>query len=454
MNIAIITGEASGDRAGAQLAQEIRQLRPDAVLWGTGGKFLRDAGVEVLVDSSRWGVIGVASGLAVLPRIMEARGRLHRELKERKPDVLIPVDAGAFNVGFGQIQGLCPWTREHLPQTRILYYFPPGSWRKTLKGSPLARMTDKVATPFPWSETELRRFGVDATFVGHPLLDLVKPSGSPEAFTGKYGIQTEQPLVGLLPGSRKQEIEQILPLQLAAASIIHQRVVGVQFALGLAPTVDKELVLRYIEEERVAQREREDAEKRQAREDRQGTALPGAIPIPVEGGRNAGTLPDIARRQREWIRRAVDMPASHGDFPLVLIEDATYDLMAASDALLITSGTATLEAAILGKPMVITYRMEPRNLINHIEYMLVKKRMPEFVGMPNILAGREICPEFIQDRATPEALAEAIIALLLEPERMLQMRSALHEATAQLGEPGGAARTARMVVELAEQGAR
>src|SRR5579862_7626664 len=122
MQIAIITGEASGDRTGAQLAREIRRLRPDAQLWGTGGKYLRDAGVEVLVDSSRWGVVGLASGLKVLPRVMEARSRLHRELKTRRPDVLVPIDAGAFNVDFGPIQGLCPWTRQHLPDTRILYY--------------------------------------------------------------------------------------------------------------------------------------------------------------------------------------------------------------------------------------------------------------------------------------------------------------------------------------------
>lgn len=451
MQVAIITGEASGDRAGAQLATEIRRLRPDAVIWGTGGKHMRAAGVDLLVDTSRWGVIGLAAALPLLPKMLAARASVLRELLRRKPDVLIPIDAGAVNLGFAGIQGICPWTRKHLPQTRILYYFPPGSWRRTLKGSPLAAITDKVASPFPWNATELSRFGVDATFVGHPLLDLVKPSEPGADFAEKYGINREQPVVGLVPGSRPQEIANILPVQLAAASIIHQRVAGVQFVIPLAPTVDREVVIREVERERDERQRRQAEEKERDEEDRANAMPVGAVPIPVEGGKNVGAPVDLERRRQEWLKRAIDLPPSHGDFPLVIVDDATYDVMALSDVLLITSGTATLEAAILGKPMVITYRLEMTNPVNQIEYFLVKKNLPEHIGMPNILAGREICPEYVQDAATPEALAEEIISLLLEPDRMLHMKADLQETISQLGEPGGAARTAKMVVELAEQ---
>lgn len=444
MQIAIITGEASGDRVGGQLAQEILRLRPDAKIWGTGGKYLREGGAEVVIDSTRWGVVGIAAAVGLLPRILAARSQLHTALLQRRPDVLIPVDAGAFNVGFPLIEGLCPWARRKLPDTKILYYFPPGSWRRTLKNSSLAGLADKVATPFPWSETELRRFGVDAIFVGHPLLDIVHPSGTMAAFADKHGIDPERPIVGILPGSRSQEIERILPVQLAAARIIHQRVHGVQFVLALAPTVDREEIIAHVERARKAA-----LPKPNLRPHTDDDAnRPGAVPIPV-GGNGSVKLDDFARRQADWLRRAADMPTSSntGHFPLAIIAEETYDLMAASDVLMCTSGTATLEAAILGRPMVIMYRMSAVNLL---EYQFVKKRMPRYIGMPNLLAEREICPELVQDAATPEAVAQAIVGLLLEPDTLQRMRKDLRAAVKLLGEPGGAARTAQMVIGLAE----
>jgi lipid-A-disaccharide synthase len=442
MQIAIITGEASGDRVGGQLAQEIRRLHPSATIWGTGGKFLRDAGAEVVIDSTRWGVVGVAAAIGLLPRILAARRQLHSILLQRRPDVLIPVDAGAFNIGFPGIEGLCPWTRRRLPETRILYYFPPGSWRRTLKGSSLGALADKVATPFPWSETELRRFGVDATFVGHPLLDLVHPSGPLKTFAEKHGIDPERPIVGILPGSRSQEITHILPAQLAAARIIHQRVHGVQFVLALAPTVDREEVIAHVEKVR-----RTEAPNPALRcHEDEGTNRPGAVPIPV-GGNGVPKTDDFGRRQADWLRRAAELPPPSGDFPLAIIEEATYDLMGLSDVLICASGTATLEAAILGRPMVIMYRLAQSNWL---EYQFVKKKLPRFIGMPNILAEREICPELIQEKATPENIADAIVGLLLEPDTLQRMRVDLRATVKLLGELGGATRTAQMAIELAQ----
>lgn len=445
MQIAIIAGEASGDRVGGQLAREIRRLRPDAHFWGAGGTHLREAGVETLVDASRWGVVGIASGLKILPRVLAARAGLHRELARRKPDLIIPIDAGAFNIGFAGIQGLCPWVRAHLPQTRILYYFPPGSWRRTLKATPLVQLADLVATPFSWSETELTRLGANAVFVGHPLLDLVKPTESAETFAARYGVDRERPLVALLPGSRAGEITHLLPVQLAAASIIHRRVPGTQFLLGLAPTVDRDTVVRFVERER-RERAAQTASNgpKTSGERTQSNKGRASIPVPAEGGAPLG---DTTRRQSEWIRRAAEMPPPNGDFPLAIVEAATYDTIAAADVALVTSGTATLETAILGKPMVISYKMAS---INKIEYQLAKARLPAHIGMPNILAGRRIVPEFIQEAATPDALASEVIGLLLEPERMLRMKADLREAVSHLGEEGGAARVARLAVALAE----
>ncbi len=453
MQIAIISGEASGDRVGAQLAREIRRLRPEWHLFGTGGKHLRDAGVELLIDSSRWGVVGVAQGLALLPKILSASSDLKGLLLRRKPSLIIPIDAGAFNLGFAGMQGLCPWARQHLPDAAILYYFPPGSWRRTLKRTSLKENADLVATPFPWSQSELTRLGVNARFVGHPLLDLVSPSEPPATFADRFGIETEHPVVGLFPGSRRAEIEHILPAQLMAAEVIRRRVPGVQFLIALASTVDREAVFRQVEKYQAFLRAKQTHEiesgeiERRLREWEEATGIGGGR-VPVSADGQFAAPEDLVRRQKAWIQKASGLPEPEGPLPLVLVEDMAYDVMTASDVVIMASGTATLEAAILGKPMVILYKM---SRWNKPQYWLVRKSLPPFIGLPNLLADKRIVPEFVQDDATPDALAESVIDYLLEPDRMLRTREDLAAVRALLGQPGGAARTAQLAVDLVEQ---
>jgi len=435
MQVAISAGEASGDRAGSQLASELRALCPEASLWGIGGSCMRAAGVDLLFDSTRFSAIGVAAGLALLPRLLRERRKVYAEILRRRPDVLVAIDAGAFHLGFGPWEGLCPFVRRNLPDTQILVYFPPGSWRRQLRGTTLNRAAHRVATPFPWSETELKRLGVDATFVGHPMLDLAKPSAPPSELVNRYGIDDNHPVIGLLPGSRRQEIREILPVLFDAAAQIHCRVPGVQFVVALAPGVRRETIEAAREEARHRWRARQ---RSQPKDKRPGDSLgPRTVVVPVEGRTS-----DLARKNRAWFERSGDLPGD-GDFPLLVVEDATYDVMAVSDLLLTASGTATLEAAIMGKPMVIVYR-----LAHELEYRLVRSRIPAHIGMPNLLADRRICPELLQADANPEAIASEAIGLLLEPERMIRMRADLKAATASLGEPGGARRTAQMVLEM------
>lgn len=433
MNIAIIAGEASGDRVGGQLARELLTLAPNARLWGAGGKFLREAGVELVQETSGFGVVGIASAIGLLPKMVAARKKLLMELRRRQPDVIVAIDAGAVHLGFGPWEGILPWARKHLPNTKLLYYFPPGSWRRTLKYTTLGPVTDAVASPFEWNASELKRLGVNATWVGHPLLDLVKPSEPTEAFAARYGLDLDHPIVGLLPGSRKQEIRHILPVQLQAASLIHRRVPGVQFVLALAPTVDRNEVvacLERIRHQRIEQPERHS-----------GPKLPDNIVVAE------GSAEELIRRQNAWIERAGGEPGD-GNFPLVIVEGATYDVMAVSDALISTSGTATLEAAILKKPMVIVYKLGPENAL---EAHLARKKIP-IIGMPNLLAERMICPEFIQEDCKPEPIAQEVIGMLLEPDRLMAMREGLVDTMKLLGESGGAARAAKMVLELANRG--
>ncbi|MFM7320129.1 MAG: lipid-A-disaccharide synthase [Armatimonadota bacterium] len=439
MEVAISTGEASGDRAGGQLAREILALRPGTRIWGVGGSGLRAAGVEVFAESTRFAAIGVSAALPMLPRMLAERRRVFAEVLRRRPDVLVAIDAGAFHLGFGPWEGLCPFVRRRLPSTRILYYYPPGSWRRTLRSTTLGSAADCVATPFPWSETELRRLGVDARFVGHPLLDLVHPSAAPHEIASRYGVDLDHPVIGLFPGSRAQEIRTLLPVLFDAAARIHRRVPGVQFLLGLAPTVSRATVLE--ERERARWRWRRERERSAGATAARRGPDARAVPVPVAGPPDATT-----RRQKAWIERAGGAPGD-GDFPLAIVEGATYDVMSVSDILLCTSGTATLEAAILAKPMVIVYKLGRGH---EIEYRLIRKRLPAHVGMPNLLADRRICPELLQDDANPDSIASEAIALLLEPERLIRMREDLRNAVACLGEPGGAARTARIAIELVE----
>lgn len=432
LNVAIVAGEASGDRAGGQLARELLLRLPEAKIWGAGGKYLRDAGAEVVVETSRFGVVGIASAVRQLPKMLGARKKLLAELAKRKPDLIVAVDAGAVQLGIGPWEGILPWARKNLPDAKLLYFFPPGSWRRALTRTSLGPVTDAVASPFEWNARELTRLGVrNVHWVGHPLLDLAQPSQPATEFADRYGIDLDRPVVGLLPGSRFQEIRHILPAQLEAAAQIHRRVPGVQFVLALAPSVDRAEVVKALE--RVRHRRVE-----QPKSERAGGISGIPIALPAEG-----SAEELARRQKAWIERAGGDPGD-GNFPLVIVEDGTYDVMNVSDALICTSGTATLEAAILKKPLVIVYKFGVENLL---EARLVQKKTP-IVGMPNLLAERFIVPELIQENCTPEKISSEIIDLLLEPERLIQMKSDLGEAVKLLGAPGGAGRTADLAVEL------
>ena len=435
MRIAITAAEASGDRVAGQLARELLRLSPGCEIYGSGGAWLREAGGEVVVDASAFGVIGIAAGLALLPQMLAARHHLLAELRRRPPDVLIPIDAGAFHMGFGPIQGLVPWVRKNLPQTKILYYFPPGSWHKTLRYTPLRGQVDAVASPFPWNASELNRLGVRAEFVGHPLLDLVHPSQPLADFAKQYGLDTDKPIVGLVPGSRAQELDTILPVQLGAALQIAQRLPGVQFLIALAPTVDRAQV------EWALKAALRNPSPSRAHEKNFLTDSTLRQPVLAEG-----SAEELARRQREWIEQA----RSHQNHPptippFAIVENATYDVLAACDALICKSGTTTLEAAILGKPMVIVYKLSRANTL---QLALIRKTLPKFVGMPNLIAGEEICRELLQEEATPEGIASEVLGLLLDPDRIARMRRDLGQVRAQLGKPGGAERTAQLALSL------
>lgn len=379
ISIAISAGESSGDLSGAFLASELRKLRPDLHIWGAGGPKMRDAGVEIAVNMTNGGTIGIAETFKALPTFAARYFQVRFALLNRRPDIFVPIDFGAFNTRLAQV------ARKHgIP---VVYYFPPSSWRKRPKNAPkLIVCGGKVITPFPWSAKLLGDAGVDARFVGHPLIDVVKPSKPREDFIRELDLQTSLPTIGLLPGSRSHEIREHMEPMIEAAEIIHRELGGAQFIIGAAWG---------------------------------------------------------SERMRDRIAAA---SLGKDDFPVIrVVERRTYDCMAASDLLITASGTATLEAALLSVPMVIIYR---GSAIMRLEYNLRRSCLEDFIGMPNIIADRGVCPEMLNEDVTSEKVADIALSLLKDKTKLREMKAALDEVRAQLGEPGAIARAANAVLEM------
>ncbi|HLV78711.1 MAG TPA: hypothetical protein VKT32_00475, partial [Chthonomonadaceae bacterium] len=401
MNIAIFSGELSGDRIGGGLAEELRRLAPEAALWGLGSEAMRTAGVELLADSAAWGAIGVTEAVSKIPLLLLRIAPLvRRALSERRPDVVVLIDFGAFNVRvarFCKQMGL-----------KVCYYFPPGSWRRRgTSGAELARITDLLAVPFPWSAERFRALGANAVCVGHPLLERVHPQMSRAEFAAKFGMDAAQPILGLLPGSRRHEVTHLMPALLGAARRLYREVPAAQFVIGLAPSIPTEEMRRYLTQQadaagrltdlwheivqeaetKVLQPVARTAGSLSAQSGRPMLVTAGGLLVPEEDLQKEMD----ARRRSEQLRAQAELALP----PIVMAEGLTYDVMAHSDLLLICSGTATLEAAICGTPMVIVYR---GSWLLGQEWRLRggSKKIPH-IGLPNILAERTIVPELIQD---------------------------------------------------------
>lgn len=379
--IAISAGEASGDLYGANLATEVSKLLPNVHLFGGGGSRMQDAGVELIINTTGGGTMGVAETLKTLPVILTKYLRLKGEIIRRKPDLFVPIDFGAFNVRLAKA------LRAHHGIDNVVYYFPPSSWRRRPRNADeLRECGGKVVTPFPWSADFLRAEGVDAHFVGHPILDLAKPTRTREEFLQFAGLAPDYRTIGLFLGSRSHEISSHFDPVMEAAGIISERMNGAQFVVGAAGNW----------------------QGLQRRVDRYAAPRPG--------------------------------------FPKVrVVEKAGYDCMAYSDVLIATSGTATMEAAIIGTPMVIIYR---GTWIMQWEYVVRNYTLESYIGLPNIIAGREICPEILGKDVTGERLADEVMAIMSDPEKEQTMREEFKLVRQELGEPGGIPRAAKTILQL------
>jgi lipid-A-disaccharide synthase len=371
--IMIVAGEASGDLHGGNLVLAMKALQPALVFYGVGGRKMEDAGVELIADCADMAVVGLTEVITRLSFILKIMGRLKALMKSMRPDLVILIDYPDFNLPLARAA-----KRYGI---KVFYYISPQVWAWRKGRVALIRdRVDRMAVILPFEEDLYRKAGVKVTFVGHPLLDVVKRTYSDEEAGKRFGLKEGSKTVALLPGSRHSEVTRILPAMIGAAEILSRQLAGIQFIMPLAETLDEEFVRQII---------------------------------------------------------------GSGVMEIKIVRDEIYDVVGAADAAIVTSGTATLETALLLTPMVIVYSVSP--LSYHIGRVLIDV---ENIGLVNIIAGRRIVPELIQEAASPERMAEEVMAILKSRSRQEDMIGDLATIRERLGRPGAAVRAAEMALEL------
>jgi len=303
-----------------------------------------------LFDTSRSSAIGIVqASKLILPGLVIER-KAQQRAKNSPPDLAVAVDFGAFNLR------IAPYLRSlSIP---VAYWFPPGSWRRTTPSERILSAADYFISPYPWYAESLREAGANADFLGHPLLDQVRPKLTRDDFMARMGLAQDSELIALLPGSRGHEVQYILPVMIEAAAILAQRQQRLTFVVPISDHYS---------------------------------------------GDEASTL--VSAALRSCASKGLPKP------DIALAKASTQEAICHAKAAAVCSGSATLEALIALTPMVIVYR---GSKMMKLEYRLRRVNI-KYMGMPNILADAPIATELRQDEATGESIASNL-ELLLEGE--------------------------------------
>lgn len=358
--ILISSGEASSDMYAARLVTALRE-RTQARFFGMGGPRMAEAGVELIADYHEVAVVGIAEVLHKIPSVIGVQNRLKREALRRHAALAILVDSPGTHLGVAR--------RMKQIGVKVGYFIGPQVWAwRAGRVRIVKRRVNQMVVIFPFEEKIYRDAGVLVTFVGHPLVDVVKASMTRAEFAALHNLDANKPIVTILPGSRPSEIRQNYGRILEACERLHRTNNEIQFVLAEAPNLTSDFFSPYASS-------------------------------------------------------AVEMKQVRG---------ATYDALAAADCAIVASGTATIEAALLGTPMVVIYRVRPLSA-----FILRRMIRTPFFSMVNLIAGRRVVTELIQDDFTPEAVESEVRRLLDSPGTTSEMRASLAEVRAKLG-PGGA----------------
>jgi lipid-A-disaccharide synthase len=371
-------GDASGDVVAGDFVRELRALRPGTRFLGLGGSEMAEAGVELVADQSAVAVSGLQELLPDLVGVVRAWRRMVSTLRVVRPDLVVLVDSSGFNLPFAK--------RAHRMGIPTLYYVAPQVWGwRTGRIRKIARRVSKLAVIFPFEPDVYAGADVPVEYVGHPLAERMEAARQLDRATARQilSLPADTPVVGLLPGSRRAEMRHLLPLQLDVARVLHARDPRIHFVLPRASSLEKERIDRGI--------------------------------------REAG-LPSMLR--------------------LDLVDGRAQEVLRACDVALCKPGTSTLEAALLGCPVVVAARSSW--LTEKILRRLVRV---DSLAMPNLIAGKPIVPEYYQNDADPQRIADSLLALLDGPERQKQL-DALRVVAESLSRGGAARRAAEIAQEM------
>ncbi|TAG44540.1 MAG: lipid-A-disaccharide synthase [Betaproteobacteria bacterium] len=368
-DVVIVAGETSGDQLAAHLVTALRAADPSLRFYGVAGPKMRAAGVEAWIDSQSLAVRGYTEVLTALPRILRIKRDLLARIESLKPTLYIGVDAPDFNLRIERsVKAL---------GIKTLHYVCPSFWAwREARAAKFSASADHMLCVFPFEPELLAKYQMPATFVGHPLATAPLVGADRVSLRKKIELHADEPLaevIAVLPGSRMSELKYHSALFVLTMKRLHEKYPRARFLVPL-PTRET----RQVFEEALWQH-----------------------------------APDVVPR--------VNMMFGHADFALRV-----------ADVALVASGTATLEAAMLDCPQVVSYR------ISALTYFMVKRklRMP-WASLPNVLAKDWCVPELLQKAATPAALSDALDALLVDPKKREAMSATYAQIRAQLVAPAG-----------------
>jgi lipid-A-disaccharide synthase len=373
MTVMFSAGEASGDQHAANMFLELKKQQPAIQGMGMGGAKMRQAGIDVRYDSSQIAVIGLVEVVKHYGEIRRALQRMQQIIRDERPDLLVCVDYKEFNFKLAQYAKQCG--------IKVLFYVSPQVWAwRPGRVKKYGEVIDMMAVIFPFETAYYDAENVPVRYVGHPSVDKVHPEHTKTEDLARFNLAPDKPVVGLLPGSRGNEIKRMLPIMLRAAEKIQADLPEIQWLLPQADSVSDALLADYL---------------------------------------------------------------SQSPVNITVIKYQPYDVMQCCDVIMTTSGTATLEIALLTVPMVIAYRLSA--LTYYLGRWLVKT---PFIGLPNIVMGKGIVKELIQNTATAENLAAEVKRILTDKSYSDEMRAHLSQVKQQLGQGGGSKNMAALALAL------
>ncbi len=370
--ILIIAGDPSGDLHGANLIRHLLQISPQIELYALGGEKMRRESVNFLYNLVSLTVIGffeVIKNFTVFWKIFK---KVKIFLKKEKPDAVVLIDYPGFNLRVAILA-----KKLNIP---VIYYISPQLWawgRGRIKK--IARIVTKILVVFPFEELMYQREKIDVSFVGHPLLDVMNPNKTKGEIWSLLGLEEQYPLIGLMPGSRKQELDYLLPVMFEVGFMISKDIPQAQFVLPLASNISESYINKF------------------------------KIP----------------------------------DYKFQIIRDEDYNVRKTMDLALVASGTATLENACLGIPMIVMYK------VSFLSYFLAKilVKVP-YISLVNIIAEEPVVTEFIQSRIEARYISQIAVEWLKSPQKLSGIKNKLQKVKEKLGKSGASQKAAEEIVKV------